>query len=96
MYGFNQHVYDYKAHLEMEALKAKFVEAVKSPLYQYARFRQNCVWAYHQDDKSPTGVVLACGMPDVDFADQMIREIRNNSPLSPTEGLKSSGAYLGV
>lgn len=88
----NAHVDAFRAFQKMENHKIDFVAAVASPKYAYARFRQNSVWVYHKDDKSPTGVLMACGMHDIDFAEKVIRRLQDNSPLSPTEGLNKSGA----
>lgn len=75
--------------------RAAFIAAVAAPAYAYSRNRYGMVFIYHRDPKSPTGVHCAIGSGDIAFADDVIREVRNNSPLSPTEGLNKSGAYLG-
>lgn len=75
-------------------LNARFTEALKRPDYAYSRFRHGCVWAYRNAPESPTGVLMVCGTDDVEYAETAMREIVDNSPLSPTEGLKASGARL--
>lgn len=72
----------------------KFVAALKSSDYAYARFRHGVIWAYHRATRSPTGVLMVVGTGDIEFAEKAMREIVNNSPLSPTEGLQASGARL--
>ena len=64
-------------------------EAIESPAYAYSRQRKvvcsETVTIYHRDPSSPSGVIAAIsGTPEV--VNPMLREIRNNSPLSPTEG----------
>lgn len=65
-------------------------EAIESPAFHHARQKRlvmsEVVTIYHRDHSSPSGVIAAAwGSPDV--VNPMLREIRNNSPLSPTEDL---------
>lgn len=75
---------------DIEAIRA----SISSPKYAYSRARSiggaMVTWIYHSEAKSPTGVSLNCS-GDSDLVDPIIRELRNNSPLSPTEGLNKSG-----
>lgn len=64
--------------------------AIESPQFSHARWRmwcgQECVYIYHRQPDSPSGVHLVIsGHPSE--VDPILREVRNTSPLSPTEGL---------
>lgn len=62
--------------------------AVTDPRYSHSRTRSWCraevTYIYHRDPASPSGVMLAAG-GEASIVDPIIRELRNNSPLSPTE-----------
>lgn len=68
--------------------KKEIETAVRSTQFSHARQGTGCwrdvVYIYHFDQKSPTGVVLACG-GDASIVDQIIRKFRQTSALSPTE-----------
>lgn len=78
-----------KAHL------ADLRAAIESPEYSHCRTRctgeighgKPFVAIYHWDRTSPTGVRCAMTAAYAD-AEPLIREIRNNSPLNPTERLR--------
>ena len=72
--------------------------ALTSADYRYARTRyfmgEGTTYLYGVDH---VGNMLGCGSGVIcmargpsEIVDPLIREIRNNSPLSPTEGLRSS------
>lgn len=62
--------------------------AVLDSKYSHSRMRRWCgvdvTYIYHRDPASPTGVKCAAG-GEASIVDPIIRELRNNSPLSPTE-----------
>ncbi len=67
-------------------------DAIKSERFSHARFKPFCgqdrVLVYHRDETSPSGVRLAHinEAYTAAEADKLLREIRNTSALSPTEG----------
>ena len=65
-------------------------DAIEDPKFSHSRSRHWCgawlTYIYHRDPESPSGVKLAAA-GDAVIVDPIIREIRNTSPLSPTEGL---------
>lgn len=70
---------------------AQLVQAIQSKDYSHSRAGtyadgrlNNLVHIYHHDPKSPTGVSHAM-TGDAAVVDYLIRVLRNNSPLSPTE-----------
>ncbi len=67
----------------------KLRTAIKSPLFSHARagnlIYSGCTLIYHRDSESPSGVSLIC-VGDAHIVDPLIRELRNTSALSPTEG----------
>lgn len=73
----------------MSQLK-KFIYALKHPDYSHARCRSLCgvfiTSIYHRNRTSPSGCLQASALAD-EIASPLIRKYRNNSPLSPTEGL---------
>jgi hypothetical protein len=63
--------------------------AITDSKYSHSRSRNFCGWVthiYHRDHTSPSGVICVGG-DDASIVDPLIRYFRNNSPLSPTEGL---------
>jgi hypothetical protein len=74
----------------IEARKALTLrEAIEHPDYAYARagdrIMRNDTLIYHWERESPSGVHLAFTAPKTE-AEPLIRELRSNSPLSPSEG----------
>jgi hypothetical protein len=73
----------------------ELIAAITSPNYQHSRARGGpggghgggwVTYVYHRDLLSPSGVMCAA-RGDSSIVDPLIRALRNNSPLSPTEGL---------
>lgn len=77
-----------------QARRALIVAAIKSPHYAHSRTRffmeRGYTYIYHRDPKSPSGVILCTEGPS-EIVDPLIRQHRNNSPLSPTEGFRRAG-----
>lgn len=73
---------------DIEKKEALLREAIESPKFSHARkgdrLYRNDTLIYHFHDKSPSGVMLECVGPST-MVDQIIREVRNTSALSPTE-----------
>ena len=72
----------------MTATTQEIEAAIRHPNYSHTRAGDGCWrdvrWVYHRDDASPSGVKLAVG-GDASIVEPLLRSIRNNSPLSPTE-----------
>jgi hypothetical protein len=62
--------------------------AIMSPNFSHTRAGDGCWrsvrWIYHRDSLSPSGVKLASS-GDAAIVEPLLRELRNTSPLSPTE-----------
>ena len=74
----------------------ELIAAIQSPLYQHSRARGGpggghggywVTYIYHRDVTSPSGVQCAA-RGDSGIVDPLLRALRDNSPLSPTEGLR--------
>ena len=74
---------------------AELIAAITSPNYQHSRARGGpggghggawVTYIYHRDVTSPSGV-MCVARGDSAIIDPLLRALRNNSPLSPTEGL---------
>jgi hypothetical protein len=69
----------------------KMREALTSPNLSHTRNRSGFVHAYHRDDTSPSGVLLAASLEEQRY-EKLAAELRGQvfagslSPLSPTEG----------
>lgn len=98
MNSFAAHVEARKYHLHEMEMEAKFTAAVNSPALAYTRTRyaggSAYVTAYHFDRTSPTGVLAAASCLNFDRAVAILDARGASFPLSPTEGLQSSGAVL--
>lgn len=72
----------------MSATHEEIRAAIESPAFSHSRAGDGCWrdvrWIYHRDQASPSGVKLAVG-GDADVVEPILREVRNTSPLSPTE-----------
>lgn len=70
--------------------KQEIIKALQSSDFMYSRTRKvistYSTQIYHKDPLSPSGVLMAIS-DDSEIVDPLIREYRNISPLSPTEGL---------
>lgn len=73
-----------------QARRVVLVAAVRHPAYSHSRTRHSAphTYIYHRDPKSPSGVMCA-GSGPAEIVDPLIRKFQNNSPLSPTEGLRT-------
>lgn len=75
--------------ITMRQLK-QIIRSIKSPNYSHSRYRSWCGFGvtsiYHRNRTSPSGVLLEAGAAD-EIVSPLLRKYRNNSPLSPTEGL---------
>lgn len=83
--------YDGTQQKEISLARVKaLIRAIKSPNYSHARTRfwcgQTMTTIYHRDKTSPSGVLSHDGADDA-VVSFLLRRYRNNSPLSPTEGL---------
>jgi hypothetical protein len=71
---------------------ARMRAALMSPKLSHTRTKYGSVHAYHRDDASPSGVMLAASLDEARYAD-LARELAGVvfggclAPLSPTEGL---------
>ena len=67
----------------------KVIELLKHPKFLYTRWKDYGIQVYIKDDKSPTGVILAGGIPlELEF---LIKEFQKyGAPLSPTEDLRTA------
>lgn len=63
--------------------------ALASTQFSHARVRNWCgqsiVYIYHRAPWSPSGVMLACGVPESPEVDAAFKRHNRTSPLSPTE-----------
>lgn len=70
----------------------KLIDAITAPDYAYARNDgKGYVSLYRRDVTSPSGV-FASGWGHEEIVEPLLRKLRDNSPLSPNEGLNKSGA----
>jgi len=74
----------------MSATVDEIRAAIESPAFSHSRAGDGCWrdvrWIYHRDETSPSGVRLAAG-GEAAIVEPLLREVRETSPLSPTEGL---------
>jgi hypothetical protein len=63
-------------------------DAINSPNFSHSRAGDGCWrdvrWIYHLDNASPSGVKLVAA-GDKSVVEPILRQLKNTSPLSPTE-----------
>jgi len=73
---------------EIQTAMNLITAAIIHPDYSHSRRGDGCwrdvVWLYHRDPMSPSGFKLAAS-GDASIVEPMLRDLVNNSPLSPAE-----------